>query len=236
MHSGGLGDLQDAEILAAGGSELPLRQEGQLGPSGAGTPGKKLKKHDSPYLNGTATWTPDPKNYVTKQVGDIRASNKFVSVGWDSLERDPNWARVNYNYRIATWLRECARTHDAICNCGGFRRHWFQEAAGLSTQETQTDPVARDLDRLVRKGAAAQRKLDYLQNHPRKKKAKTVTWLDFAVPAGDSDSTSEDDGTGDTDVDEDAVPGGVNFDMRVDDPLLAALKGRSSTHIRDRTW
>ncbi|UYW60693.1 VP2 [Gyrovirus homsa1] len=239
MSSGGLGDSSENEQLAAGGSELPLRQEGQLGPSGAGSTGKKLKKHDSPYLNGTGTWTPDPKNYRNIQVGDIRASNKFVGVGWDSLQRDPNWARVNYNYRIASWLRECSRTHDAICNCGGFRRHWFQEAAGLSTQETQTDPVARDLDRLVVRGNAAKRKLDYIANRktPKKKKAKTVTWLDdFAGTEESSDTTDGEDGTGDTDCDEDAIPGGVNFDMRVDDPVLAALKGRYSTHIRDLTW
>nr|WIC83185.1 VP2 [Gyrovirus galga1] len=231
MSSGGLGDCSACENRAAGGSELPLRQEGQLGPSGAGSTGKTL--------NADPPLSPTSNNYSVRTINGIRASNKFVSASRNDLDRDPNWYRVNYNYSIATWLRQCARSHDEICTCGRWRSHWFQEASGLVTQETQTDQLARDLRRLRRKGEAAKRKLDYLKGKRTPyKKAKTVTWQDY----DDDDlvdalaSTTEDDGTGDTDCDEDAIPGGVNFDMRGEDPLIAALRGGSSTHTRAPMW
>lgn len=225
MSSGGVESTPPGETRPAGGSESPFRREGQREPSGAGYPGETL--------------TPSPRGHVRKHIDGIVASNKFVSVGWDSLQRDPNWTRQCYNRAIASWLRNCARTHDEICNCGQWRRHWFQECAGLEDASSQTeDPRAQeDLRRLRESGAAAKRKLDYIDRC--KKRPKTVTWFDTGeepdVPEGFFTPSEDEDGY-DTDVDEDAVPGGVNFDMRVEDPFLNALRGGSTTRIQGPTW
>jgi hypothetical protein len=117
--------------------------------------------------------------------------------------------------------------------------YWFQECAGLEDASSQTeDPRAQeDLRRLRESGAAAKRKLDYIDRC--KKRPKTVTWFDTGeepdVPEGFFTPSEDEDGY-DTDVDEDAVPGGVNFDMRVEDPFLNALRGGSTTRIQGPTW
>lgn len=234
MYPGGLSERTPERKKAAGGSELCLpAQEGLSGPSGAGIPGTGLKSHESEHHSPNLT--PSPRNHIRTTINGVRASNKFVAASWSDLQKDPDWYRVNYNRAIATWLRQCARSHDEICNCGRWRSHWFQEASDLVTTEAQTDPLTTDLNRLRASYIRAKRKLDYWKRKPKKPKA--VTWLDTVVDQEDDlDTISEDDGTGDTDCDEDVIPGGVNFDVRADDPLLGRLLGNSSTRIPDHMW
>ncbi|AIR09406.1 VP2 [Gyrovirus GyV7-SF] len=238
MLSGGVEDTQPGCSIPAGGSELPFRQEGQRGPSGAGGPGKTLNSHGTPiHENGSTPQTPvtpSPRAHIRKTYGDVRASNKFVSVGWDSLERDPNWYRVNYNYTIATWLRNCSRTHDEICTCGSFRSHWFQECSGLTDACSQTE---KDLGRLLSEGKRAKQKTTLPCNPTPHIRRKTVRWQDEQDDlADDSTLSTEDDGgyTGDEDDFADIEP--VNFDLDPQDAFIAALRGDSSTQGPAPTW
>lgn len=126
------------------------------------------------------------------------------------------------------WLRECSRSHAKICNCGQFRKHWFQECAGLEDRSTQASLEEAILRPLRVQGKRAKRKLDYHYSQPtpnRKKVYKTVRWQDeLADREADFTPSEEDGGTSSSDFDED-----INFDIGGDSGIVDELLGRPFT-------
>nr|ACR20003.1 VP2 [Chicken anemia virus] len=180
---------------AAGGSESALSREGQPGPSGAAQ-GQVISNERS------------PRRYSSRTINGVQATNKFTAVGNPSLQRDPDWERWNYNHSIAVWLRECSRSHAKICNCGQFRKHWFQECAGLEDRSTQASLEEAILRPLRVQGKRAKRKLDYHYSQPtpnRKKVYKTVRWQDELADREADFTPSEKDGYGTTSSDFDEI-------------------------------
>lgn len=220
MQPGGPREHTERANSGAGGSESAYGREGQFGPSEAG-PGQEI------------LLTPSPRSHVRKTINGVRASNKFTAVGWPSLERSDDWYRWNYNHAIATWLRECSRSHARICNCGQFRKHWFQECAGLQDNTSQTELEDAILQPVLRSGQRAKRKLDYIQNSSGpQRKTKTVTWRDeLADQEDDSMDSPEESGEDSDDVDGFAP----SFELGGDGGLVdELLRGPSTTRTQAR--
>nr|AWT08465.1 VP2 [Gyrovirus 10] len=192
----------------------------------------------SPYKSPPIT-PPSQRNYTTKTINGVNASNKFCNVGWDKLQNSPDWYRANYNRTIATWLRDCKIAHSKICSCSSFRNHWHQTDATITTDSsTQTDvdtsPIIRAGERARRKILARERKQATPWN--RKKKHKNVTW-DIG-PEASSTPSDEDDGESidafDLTDDDDSAFANVNFDLGTD--LENALSAPSGMNTPARMW
>lgn len=221
---------------AAGGSEFAYSKEGPIGSRGAG-PGRDSKTNTCHNgCDGHTPPTPDEhKRHREWTTSDgVKASNKFVAVGNDSLQKSPNWYRTCYNRAIASWLRDCRLSHDKICKCGQFRSHWFQQCAGLEEKSTETEELL--MRPLLEQGKRARRRLEYLEavekgkKRPYKKRRKVLRWAD--IPEDVWDGTIEENGDGDEDSQESELSEYEDVDFALvpeEDDLRDILRKGSST-------